>query len=376
MVFQYFLFSCAKFRLDRKGNYYEKAYEVIIMQKANSLRFSILIFGLIQCIFLFFARYSPADEVPYNYNHGLGPLDFRSSSPGQSIRLIMPILMPASVKPGLGINIVTSTSNVWLNENQYIIDYEIVDAHMELTYGFNNDLGLIVFFDQRHYWGGFMDGFIEKFHDMFGIEQDGRDQWPNNETHSIVKNSEGQIIYSNNNINGELNNSGIGLGFNYIITHGSKRWIPAISFGAITRYCINGPGSSERPIDFGFQLGFSKRFGSRWHFYGQVGFEQFAQKEFMQGKLIRKFKSNAFSSLASIAWYLYPNFPIYVQYNFHEGVIENFGSFKNPDHQLNIGIKWQMDKDSVLQIGLIENFILVDNSNDFGLLFGYTINLN
>jgi len=346
------------------------------MLKANSPCLFKLIFGLIQFISLFFASYTPANEILYDFNHGLGPLDFRSSSPGQSLRLSMPILMPASVKPGLRVDIITSTSNVWLNENQYIIDYEILDAHMKLTYGFNKDLGLILLFDHRHYWGGFMDGFIEKFHDMFGIYQDGRDKWPNNETRLVVKNSEGQIVYSDHDVNGQINNSGIGFGFNYIITHGSKRWIPAISFGTITRYGINGPGGFEEPIDFGFQLGFSKRSGSRWHFYGQVGFEQFGQNEFMQGELIRKFKSNAFSSLASIAWYLYPNFPIYVQYNFHEGVIENFGSFKNPDHQMNIGLKWQMDKKSVIQLGLIENFIIVDNSNDFGLLFGYSIDLD
>ncbi len=58
--------------------------------------------------------------MPSDYNHGLGPLDYRSSSPGQSIRLSMPILGPALIKAGWGVNLIAGTNNVWLNEDLII----------------------------------------------------------------------------------------------------------------------------------------------------------------------------------------------------------------------------------------------------------------
>jgi len=215
-----------------------------------------LILSVIFCCFLwmlfFTIKQAAADIMPPDYNHGLGPLDYRSSSPGKSIRLSMPILGPAMIKPGWGINMIAGTNNVWLNENDYLFDYELFDGHISVTYGFNENFGIIGFIDHRYYWGGIMDGFIENGHDLFNIGQNGRDQWPENKTYFMLKDSEGEILYSSDSINQDFENTGIGIGFNHILTNGNQQWIPAVSLGGILRYGIHGPQNSEKPIDFGF----------------------------------------------------------------------------------------------------------------------------
>jgi uncharacterized protein DUF3187 len=327
------------------------------------------------CVLFFNMSRAAADTMPYDYNHGMGPLDIRSSSPGQSLRLSMPVLGPAMINPGWGVNLIAGTNNVWLNENGYLFDYELFDGYFSVTYGLNEYFGIIGFIDHRYYWGGIMDGFIETGHDLLHIGQNGRDEWPKNKTYYMLKDSEGEILYSSDSINSDLENTGIGIGFNYILTNGDQQWFPAVSFGGILRYGMNGPKNPEKPIDFGLQIGLSKRLGDRWLIYGHVGYEQYNQNKFIYGDVVKDFKSGAFSGLISIAWNLRPNIPIYLQYNIHEGVIENLGVFKDPVHELNIGVKWQLNDTSIIQFGLVENVISMHNSNDLGLLFGYSMDI-
>ena len=338
-----------------------------------------LILVVIFCCFLwglfFKINLAAAEMMSPDYNHGLGPLDFRSSSPGQSIRLNMPLLWPAMISPGWGVNMIAGINNVWLNEDEFLFDYELFDGHINVTYGFNEYFGIIGFIDHRYYWGGIMDGFIKNGHDLFNICQNGRDKWPENKTSYMLKDLEGEILYSSDRINRDFENTGIGIGFNHILTTGNQQWLPAVSFGGILRYGIHGPQNSEKPLDFGFQIGLSKRLGDEWLIYGQVGYEQYNQNEFKYGNIVRTFKSGAFSVLISIAWNIRPNIPIYLQYNIHEGVIKNLGSFKDPVHELNLGLKWRLNNTSVIQFGLVENVVSLHNSNDFGLLFGYSINI-
>ena len=71
--------------------------------------------------------------------------------------------------------------------------------------------GIIGFIDHRYYWGGMMDGFIENAHDLLNIGQNGRDEWPENKTCFILKDSDGEILYSSDSVNRDFQNTGIGI---------------------------------------------------------------------------------------------------------------------------------------------------------------------
>jgi len=311
---------------------------------------------------------SPAEEFMDDYNLGLGPLSLRSTSPGQSLRLTLPGIVPGQVKPGWCFQIGISTSNVWLNNPEILLDFEIFETHVAASYGFNKRFGIGVFFDQRIYYGGILDGSIKEFHDLFGLDQDGRDEWPQYETHIIHRDKQGNTIVHKDDVGSSLDNNGLGMGLHYVLTFGGN-WMPAVGVTAMMRYGLEGPEGLGKPLDLGMGLGLSKRIAKRWYTYGYLGYTHYGQTEY--NTLAIEFEENLFSGMAAIAWHLKPNFSILAQYQAHEGAVKNFGTFSKPAHEVTFGFKWLMAQGGVLEFGMIENFIIYDNSSDFGLHLGY-----
>ena len=88
-------------------------------------------------------------ELSHDYNYGLGKIDLRSQSPAQSLRFTLPLLIPGDIKPGWGFRIANTWSNVWANESEYLLDYEMSETIVTMTYGFNNRFGLSLEFENR-----------------------------------------------------------------------------------------------------------------------------------------------------------------------------------------------------------------------------------
>jgi hypothetical protein len=306
-------------------------------------------------------------DIPYDYNYGLGPLNLRSSSTGQSLRLSLPSIVPGTIRPGWGVRVNASTSNVWLNEQDYLFDYEVFDGGLAVSYGLTERLGFLLGFDQRVYYGGILDGFLEGFHDLFGFDQDGRDKWPQNETWIIRK----DLGTSTQDVD-EINNNGLNGVISYNLTQGRDKWIPAVSLSGIIRYGLEGPESPDEPLDLGISLGLAKRLGKRWYTYGHVGYTRFGVNTY--DNLALEFTDNILSATAAVSWHVKPNIPIILQYQYTEGAIKNLGEFGDPEHLLNAGFKWEMKHGGVFEFGLMENFINLGNSNDFGLMVGYSYN--
>jgi len=313
-----------------------------------------------------------AEEFRDDYNLGLGPLSLSTTSPGQSLRFTLPSIIPGQIKPGWGFRINTSTSNVWLNEPEFLLDFEIFDTNVAASYGFNNRLGIMTFFNQRKFYGGILDGSIERFHDWFGLEQDGRNEWPQYKTHVILKDEQGKTIVHEDDVGSSLNNNGLGMGLHYVLDFGGKR-MPAVGVTAMVRYGLEGPEGPGRPLDLGLGLGLSKRIAKRWYAYGHLGYTHYGQTEY--DTFVNEFEENSFSGMATIAWHLKPNLSTLVQYQVHEGAVKNFGTFSNPAHEVTLGFKWLMPHGGVFEFGLIENFIIIDNSSDFGIHIGYGYSL-
>lgn len=330
---------------------------------------SVIIHGiLIGCVLFWFGMTATrAENILYDYNYGLGPVNFRTNSPGQSLRLVLPNIVPGTIRPGWGFNIALSTSNVWLTEEkEYTLDFEIFDGRIAAHYGLNNRFGFGFFFDQRIYYGGILDGVIEGFHGLLGIDQDGRDQWPRYETWVIRK----DLGVTTEDVNQKLTNNGIGMALSYVLTHGTENWVPALSLNGLVRYGLDGPESPDEPLDFGISLGAAKRISKRWYAYGQLGYTHYGMTQL--DYLLIELEDNLFSGMLAVAWQVTPNVPILIQYQFHEGAIKNFGKLNDPTQEFVIGFKWKMDHGGVLEFGIVENLLAPDNSSDFGVNLGYS----
>ena len=338
----------------------------------------LIVFKGILVFFLLTAAAGFAEEITYDYNHGLGKLSFRSQSPAQSLRLTLPMIIPGDIKPGWETHISLTWTNVWANEAEYLLDYEMSDTLVTVAYGFNTRFGLALGFDNRKYFGGAMDGFIQGFHDLFGAKQDGRDEVPKDR--KVVQRYDpqtGQLLSETSA--SELNNNGIGILLNYNLTHGSKIW-PSLNIYGVMRYGLESASifKDDHPVDYGFGIGLAKRWSSKWYTYVATGYtlyESCETREPTPGVEHLKFEDNSLTGLFALSWHYTPNFSILAQYLYSKAAIKNVNKLDEPSHEVQLGFKWLMDKYGLLEFALIENIITVDNSPDFGLHLGWSYKL-
>ena len=136
-----------------------------------------------------------ADQVAPGYNLGLGPLQTRSQAIGQTLRLTMPPIDPGKFQSdGYLLSVSTTWTNVWADEDRYFLDYEVLDSRVELSKALTKKFALSAGFCQRDYFGGNMDNAIQEFHDWFGIDQNGRDDFPRNESRIILYDKAGNAV--------------------------------------------------------------------------------------------------------------------------------------------------------------------------------------
>ena len=310
-----------------------------------------------------------SNEAGFDYNYGLGILQLRSQSPAQSLRLTMPSIIPGAFKPGiLDLNAGITWTNVWVENSKLELDYEMLDTHVAVSYGINKRIGLGVAFDQRNYFGGGMDNFIQEFHDLFGISQNGRDRVDRNLSHIVHYDEQGNIIFETDDLS-FLENNGITLIAQYILSHGTTRW-PAISLSGVLRCGFNSPSSEDNhePLDWNIGIGLSKRLADIWYIYSHLGYTRYGQTELVG----LEFEKDAISFMLAFAWQWKPNFSMLFQYVFSEGVVKDFGSLSDSSHEVNIGFKWQLSSGSIIEFAMVENVVTYDNSPDFGLHLAFS----
>jgi hypothetical protein len=114
-----------------------------------------------------------AEEISYDYNHGLGPLEMLSQSPAQSLRMTLPMVVPGGIKPGWGAHAHTTWTNVWADETNISGLQEMLDTVLAVTYGFNKRFGLAVTLTTEITLG--VRWILHPgVYDLFGIRQSGR----------------------------------------------------------------------------------------------------------------------------------------------------------------------------------------------------------
>jgi len=316
-----------------------------------------------------------AEEISYDYNHGLGTLNMLSQSPAQSLRLTLPMVVPGGIKPGLGAHAHTTWTNVWADRSEYLLDYEMLDTVLAVTYGFDKRFGLAVTFNNRNYFGGEMDNFIQEFHDLFGIRQNGRDEVPKDR--KIVQLFDPETGKTAVELSAhDLNNNRIDLLLNYNISHGTQIW-PAVNVYGTVSYALESAEvfKQDKQWDFGLGLGLAKRWSKSWYTYAAVGLSIFDDRELHeQVANVRpiEFEDYQLTGLFSLSWHYSPTFAILAQYLYNGAAVKNIDGLDKPSHEVSLGFKWNTRRIGVVEFALIENVITYDNSPDFGLHVGWS----
>lgn len=130
----------------------------------------------------------------------------------------------------------------------------MLDSTLGLSYGVNDHWGMSAVIDSRSYFGGNMDHFIQGFHDLLGMDQNGRND--HDRGRSIISQYDPVTgaLMGENSADG-INNSGLNFLINYNFTHGNTT-LPAVNLYGIARYAFESADivSSCDGIDLG--LGF------------------------------------------------------------------------------------------------------------------------
>jgi thiol-disulfide isomerase/thioredoxin len=302
-------------------------------------------------------------------NVGYGPLDLPSQSPLQALRLGLAPRTPSTLgQSQKEAWLKTTWVNIWAPEpGQYFFDYEQLQTNLGFAYGITDTVQFDIAFQTRSRFGGAMDSFIQGFHDLFGIDQDGRDLVPKDDFNF-------EIEPSGNNPGVFLTNSDRGIyaaSFLFTVQHnvtcGTERF-PAFAYAITIQAELQSDDlEGGSPLDLGLMVTASERFGS-FYLYGTLGYTFFGRKEFRGIKL----QNDQFSGLLAIEWKTWTRASLLLQYLITEGVVEGLADLSDPSHEITLGTKWEITRGTVLEFGLIENIITLGNSPDFGIHAGIT----
>jgi len=310
-----------------------------------------------------------AEEAEPGHHFGLGPFQIRSQSPAHSLRLSLLPTVPGNIIPGhFQARIGGTWTNVWAEEERYLLDYEMFDTDLALGYGISPRFFISMGYDRRDYFGGAMDGFIQGFHDILNLDQTGRSEYPRNQTRIVFYDEAENVLLDTDDV-GRLQNAGISVSAQYIFHHGTDQW-PAVGLSGTLRYGVEKPdgGDDGEPIDIGVSLGISKRWSDRWYTYFSGGFTYYGQSEYLGLQL----NDTILSAMLALEWRWRPNFSILFQYLAIQGAAEDFGQLSDPSQEVTFGLKWQPSNMGVIEFGIIENIFIHDNTPDLGVHLAYT----
>lgn len=302
-------------------------------------------------------------------NSSLGILHIRSQAPMQSLRMVMPLISAGSIKPGWGLFLAGAWTNVWADETSYYLDYEMLDTRAAISYGVNEKLGISLAYDNRSYFGGTLDGFIQGFHSTFGLDQPGRK--------SVSKNLSrvGQIGENAGESDADIfRNSGATLVLSYDLTPGDKTW-PAVNISTAIRYGLETGKAfpQNHPVDYGFSVGLAKRWAEKWysHVILSYTFYDMDRGRDVPGFTDIRMEDQQLGSFFSVGYDYSDQLKILVQYMRYEAAVKDIKGLDEASNEVHLGFKYLTEKLGTFEFGLIENIINMDNTPDFGMNLGW-----
>ena len=228
----------------------------------------------------------PASSFAFEYT-SKGPLTLRSQNPVYLEFLNLEPTTATVIPEGtLWARIDNAYSNIYEEghgaNNSELLDMELLRTAIHLNYGVyeNMEVGIEIPFIRHD--SGFLDGFIQKYHNFFGFPNGGRDHVGNNEFHYYFTQG-GSRMYN-------VNQQAFGIGditfsFKHNFIHEEEN-VPAVAwlfyFKFPTGDCANGMGSGNP--DIGFATALQKTF-DRWHTFLNLGYFVNGGHDYLQNYL-------------------------------------------------------------------------------------------
>jgi len=296
-----------------------------------------------------------ADSTLTDGNVGQGLLAIPSLSPGHLFRPNISMASPSYAPKGSWVSFTSLTwGNVWdVNEGHYKIDGEWLFFSTKASYALCDEVEVGLCIPVAGRTGGFGDGLIEGFHNLFGLRNADRDHYPRDEMVIEVNSSDGKkVLYEG----GEWGLGDISLYGSWIVTEGN-RVLPC----AVIEAGITLPTGDEdkllgigEPV-WGMAVLMIKRIGSsRWIVnVGASG--SYCNRDRILGVEVNR---EQFMSLI-------------MQELMSSPFAKDFYDLSRPTNELNVGMKLRIGDVGTMEFSAQEDLFNFNNSADFGLHIGY-----
>lgn len=294
----------------------------------------------------------------------LGPLTIRSLAPVQSLRLApiprSPYGLPAK-QTEIQLNL--ATASIYIKErDRYFMDFHFVDKRLAVNHGFANNWSAEVSFNERTILNAHLDQMTVNFHNIFGLDQNGRTDLPKNDTHIVIGKYDVDL---GKEIRGDFSQT-LGISIQKVLIDKRVNW-PALAMNLNISYELLNNGFTDRGnIDYGLQVSAAQKY-NRGYSYGNISYSHFDSDTALGIPLT----DSQFSGMLGYEHKVTENQSLLLQYLFTEGAIENLGSLSEFSHEVHLGYKWRTES-NLWEVGVVENVINLDNGPDVAFTLGVT----
>lgn len=310
---------------------------------------------------------APADG---SLTSAFGPLTLRAHSPSTILRLSPTPEAPHLAPPGtLRVAELVSWTNYFdYDPERYVVDAEAVRLATRLAYGVSQrlEVGLELPFSWRG--GGVLDRTIERFHHALSLSNGQRETQPRNQYLVRIKGRPGQPDF-------ELRGGQAGWGSEDVI--GNARLCLAGCRGgewsliatALLKLPTGQPATlySTGGLDSGLSLSAAQGLG-RVALYGMAAAMRYGARHQFPITLNRW----QYSTLAGVEYRFSEASAWLLQVLGTSPTAPGFGDFGRWSWEVAAGVKRRLGRDWVVEVGVLENILIYDNSPDVGLHLGLT----
>lgn len=311
-----------------------------------------------------------------------GPVTTRSQNPFylQTINLT-PTNTRVFPRGTLSMRVDSAYSNIFESGSsstyELMADMELWRLALHSDYSLRDDLEIGVEIPFIQTWGGFLDSFIQGFHNFFGFPNAGRERVGNNQFSFYLKDAAGQPVYSKESQNMDLGDISVHIKHHIL---DEKKFNPALAWFFDFKFPSGNEskGLSSGGTDFGLGLALEKSY-KRVHGYLNAGYYVSGRSDVLQTYSEDVF----FSYMAALEVTLLPTWSVMAQINGGTPLYKNTGidSWDGVPLDLIVGFKGEEEKvfddmNLLWQFGFSEDVTSAGPSIDFSIFLSIGFRFN
>ena len=321
-----------------------------------------------------------AEAIDHLFTHGRegrtrGPIVLREEWSLAQMRLTLPIVSPDPLPAGTTeLRVVVNRGNDFgWNQSQrgerprirrFIVDTEHTTVEGNVRYGIDRRWSAGLRVPVQYRGAGFMDGIIDWFHEATGTASNIREAFYNDRYRIEGFLDSGARFSWNDSRGWGFGNVELDAQYAFLLPRCRSDWRAAV-FGRVSLPTGSGP-FSRNGVDLGLQVVGAKQLANRLDLYFGTGLTWFTDPE-LRGITYRTVRANVF---AAIEWQVSRTWSLIIDSWYTSRLVKDIWRYQEAQWYIDVGAKFDLSRNCVLEIGLTENFENQQTTIDVGVFFG------